>query len=235
MTNQPFSLVCLPFAGSGASFYRAWPPVPFDCPGRVLAVQFPGREELFGEEPFDDVRSAGAALVPGVLDEADPASPLVLFGHSLGAVVAYEMARVIERSHPGRLSHLYVSGSPGPQGGRAERATGLDDEEFLARVHEFAGYRHEAFDVPELREILLPVLRADVAMHENYQPADGEPLSAPITALRGADDRLVSARQAREWADWTQGTFAYQELPGSHMYLTESPDPLLRVLSGTRL
>ncbi|MBT2481660.1 thioesterase II family protein [Streptomyces sp. ISL-94] len=235
MTNQPFSLVCLPFAGSGASFYRAWPPAPFDGPGRVLAVQFPGREELFGEKPFDDVQSAGAALVPDVLDEADPSTPLVLFGHSLGALVAYEMARAIERSHPGRLSHLYVSGSPGPQGGRVERATGLDDEEFLARVYEFAGYRHEAFDVPELREILLPVLRADVAMHENYQPADGEPLSTPITALRGADDLLVSARQAREWADWTQGTFSYQELPGSHMYLAESPDPLLRVLSGTRL
>lgn len=235
MTKQPFTLVCLPFAGSGASFYRAWPPVPFGGPGRVLAVQFPGREELFGEEPFDDVRTAGAALVPDVLAESAPDAPLVLFGHSLGAVVAYEMARVVERSHPGRLGHLYVSGSPGPRGGRAERATGLDDEEFLACVHEFAGYRHEAFDVPELRELLLPVLRADVAMHENYQPADDEPLSAPITALRGADDLLVSARQSHEWADWTTGAFAYQELPGSHMYLAESPDPLLRVLSGTRL
>lgn len=235
MTNQPFTLVCLPFAGSGASFYRAWPPIPFGGQARVLAVQFPGREELFGEEPFDDVRSAGAALVPDVLDEADPDAPLILFGHSLGAVVAYEMARAIERSHSGRLSHLYVSGSPGPRGGRTERATGLDDEEFLARVHGFAGYRHEAFDVPELREILLPVLRADVAMHENYRPADGEPLAAPITALRGADDLLVSARQSREWAAWTRGAFAYRELPGSHMYLTESPDPLLRVLSSTRL
>ena len=173
-------------------------------------------------------------LAAEVLEELDEA-PIVLFGHSLGAVIAYEMAHTIEQKRPGRLRRLYVSGSPGPNGGRTERATGLGDEEFLDRVHEFAGYRHEAFDVPELREVLLPVLRADVAMHENYRPAERDPLYVPVTALRGADDRLVARQQALEWAATTRRDFAYEELPGGHMYLVEDPEPLLRVLSGALL
>lgn len=231
MSHQPFSLLCLPFAGSGASFYRGWPDAPLDGRGRIVPLQLPGREELFGEDPFVDASEAAADLVPRALEAAGPDAPLVLFGHSLGAVIAYELARVIEETSPGRLRRLYVSGSPGPDGGRSERATGLDDEEFLARVHELAGYRHEAFDVPELREVLLPVLRADVAMHEDYRPGDRAPLSVPVVALRGADDALVSREQAHEWSVTTSGGFAYRELAGGHMYLAEDPVPLLRLLS----
>ncbi|MGW2817876.1 thioesterase II family protein [Streptomyces sp. NPDC001415] len=230
-SSEPLSLVCLPFAGSGAGFYRAWAQRP--TPGlTILPVQLPGREEQFIEAPFTDAAEAAARLAPHVVDLTAGTGRFALFGHSLGAVLSYELAHALTALCHEGLSHVYVSGSPGPWHGRDARATGLSDDEFLERVREFAGYRHEAFDDPDLRELLLPVLRADVAMHENYKPSRDEPLRVPVTALRGADDALVSAEHARQWHTTTSADFRYTELPGGHMYLADSPDELLRTIAG---
>ncbi|WP_280403518.1 thioesterase II family protein [Nocardia brasiliensis] len=230
-THQLF-LACLPFAGSGAGFFRDWEKL--DIPEvTVLPVQLPGREERFPDDPFTEVADAVAELTPKILADADDHAPIALFGHSLGAVLAYEIARELERiGHPG-MRHLFVSGSPGPHNGRTERATGLADAEFLAGVQRFAGYRHAAFDDPELVEVLLPVLRADVQMHENYRATSTEPLSVPITALRGERDELVSREQAEQWTTVTRGRFTYRELPGGHMYLVDEPEQLLRLIAGS--
>ncbi|MFG3198389.1 thioesterase II family protein [Streptomyces sp. NPDC048208] len=219
------TLVCLPFAGGGASFYRAWQDLPDYAP-RVAPLQLPGREERFIENPFRDVLDAADALAPQVAASADGV-PFALFGHSLGAVIAFEIARRLDTDGEGRPVHLFVSGSPGPWTGRAQRATGLDDDEFLARVREFAGYQHDALADPDLRDLLLPALRADVEMHENYKAVSEDPLSIPITALRGADDQLVTRKQAEEWKDATTAAFQVLEPEGGHMYLTSSPLPVI--------
>lgn len=228
--GAPPPVVCLPFAGSGAGFYRAWR----NRPGNgvtVLPVQLPGREELFGEEPFTDVIEAAARLAPQVAELTSALPGFALFGHSLGAVLSYEIARELVRLGGPVPARLFVSGSPGPNTGRDDRATGLDDEEFIARVQEFAGYRHAAFDNPDLRELLLPSLRADVAMHENYKPSSNVPVAVPVTSLRGADDALVTGEQARQWREVTSAEFTYLELPGGHMYLADAPDTLLQTLA----
>ncbi|MFJ4096748.1 thioesterase II family protein [Kitasatospora sp. NPDC089913] len=232
MSAQSTVLACLPFAGSGAGFFREWEKL--EIPGvRLLPVQLPGREERFLDDPFAKVADAVAELTPRILADAGEGAELALFGHSLGAVLAYEIAGELERiGHPG-LRHLFVSGSPGPQDGRAERATGLADEEFIAGVQRFAGYRHAAFDDPELVEVLLPILRADVELHENYRPTRTDPLSVPVTALRGEQDGLVSRAQAEQWAGTTTGPFSYRELPGGHMYLVDDPERLLRLTAAS--
>ncbi|WP_439678573.1 thioesterase II family protein [Embleya sp. MST-111070] len=231
MSAKPFSLVCLPFAGSGAGFFRAWAEIPTHGI-EVLPVQLPGREELFLDEPFTDVLEAAAWLAPRVVDHTEGAERFALFGHSLGAVLCHEIARELLRLGHRGPDHVYVSGSPGPWSGRDRRATGLDDDEFLGRVQEFAGYRHAAFDDPDLRELLLPVLRADVSMHEDYRPSSNEPIDIPFTSLRGADDALVSSEHARQWREVTKREFRYVELPGGHMYLADSPEALLRTIVG---
>jgi surfactin synthase thioesterase subunit len=230
MSLNQLPLVCLPFAGSGAGIYRAW--ADLAVPGvTVLPVQLPGREELFLDEPLTDAVAAAAQLAPRIADLTE-GQQFALFGHSLGAVLCYEIALELDRLGNQGLEHLYVSGSPGPSNGREARATGLDDAEFLERVQEFAGYRHAAFDDPDLRELLLPVLRADVAMHENYKPSSSEPLRVPVTSLRGADDVLVTREHAQQWRDVTRGDFRYLELSGGHMYLIDSPEALLRAVAG---
>ncbi|MGA5817913.1 thioesterase II family protein [Kitasatospora sp. NPDC094028] len=220
------SLVCLPFAGGGASFYRAWKQFQRDDLA-IVPLQLPGREERFIDEPYQDAVAAGSELADQVLDLTRGQGPIALFGHSLGAVLAYETARQLEARGVEELRHLFVSGSPGPWTGRTARATGLDDEGFLARVGEFAGYQHDALADPDMRELLLPILRADVAMHEDYKPVSDQPLRTPITSLRGADDELVSGEEAEQWRAATAAGFARVELPGEHMYLVDSPVPLL--------
>jgi len=222
-------LACLPFAGGGAGFYRAWKETPQGCPA-IVAIQLPGREERFIDEPFHDVQEAAAELATQVVERTRGAGPVSLFGHSLGAVLAYEVARRLEQDGGCDLRHLFVSGSPGPWSSRSERATGLGDDDFIAQVREFAGYRHDALADLDMREVLLPALRADVEMHENYKPVSHEPLGLPVTAVRGLDDRLVSRDEVAQWQTVTSGTFKLVEVPGPHMYLVDSPHSLLETV-----
>ncbi|RDI25334.1 thioesterase II family protein [Lentzea flaviverrucosa] len=231
MASTALPLACLPFAGSGAGVYRAWRHLDSDAL-HIVPIQLPGREELYLESAFIDAVRAARWLTPRVL-EAVGGQRFALFGHSLGAVLAYEIAQELARTGNTSLQHVYVSGSPGPGHVRENQATGLDDEAFLARVREFAGYRHSALDSPDLRELLLPTLRSDVEMHENYRPSTTEPLRVPVTALRGVDDTLVTAEQVRGWEETTVKTFTHVELPGGHMYLVDGPEALLNAISGS--
>jgi len=222
-------LVCFPYAGSGASCFLPWSRLP-DLGFEVLAVQLAGREDRCEEEPHTEVAAAVADLLPELEAALDGERRVALFGHSLGAVLAYETAQRLVRDGIAEVARLFVSGSPGPWSGRRERAAGLDGQQFLDRVQELAGYRHPALDHPQLRELILPALRADVVMHESYRPSWPGPLEAPITALRGVDDALVSREQAREWRRATCRDFRLLELPGGHMYLVDSGAGVARAL-----
>jgi surfactin synthase thioesterase subunit len=160
-------------------------------------------------------------------------SEVAIFGHSLGAVLAFELARRLEKSAELSVRHLFVSGSPGPWSRREDRASGMSDTAFLARVREFAGYDHPALVDEELRELILPTLRADVEMHETYRAVDGARVSAPVTALLGVDDSLVSTEEAGDWARATTSAFHLSHLPGGHMYLTEQPAAVLQLIADT--
>lgn len=227
--SQP-ALVCLPFAGAGASFYRPWSSDAYRSKLRIVPLQLPGRERRIDEQPHRDVRAAVDELAGQLPQALDGAARIVLFGHSLGAVLAYELAARLTATPGVELVRLFVSGSPPPDAPREQRATGLPDDEFLTRVAEFAGFNHAALDDPEVRELVLPTLRADIQMHEDYRPGTHDPLPVPVTALRGTGDKLVGAGEAMGWAKFTGRDFGYAELPGGHMYLVESSAPLLRLI-----
>lgn len=224
---NPIPLVCLPFAGAGASFFYPWNAAAGENI-EVVAIQLPGREWRIGEEPYLDASTAADDLFAEIGGELG-GGPVLLFGHSLGAVLAYELAHRFCESPDYDVIRLIVSGSPGPWTRRSRRATGLSDAEFFERVSEFAQYDAETMRNPEVRELVLPTLRADVEMHEDYLPSRHDPLRAPITSLRGRDDELVSADRAAEWAKATSMDFEYADLPGGHMYLVEDPGEILRV------
>lgn len=223
-------MLCLPFAGAGASAFRRAQEFPDDTV-RICPLQLPGREERFGEPPFTDAAEAVADLLPAALDLAAGSPAVAVFGHSLGAVLAFELAHQLRRLPRPELVRVFVSGSPGPWTRREPRATGLSDEDFLGQVRGFAGYSHPALEHPELREMLLPTLRADVELHENYLAPPGRLLDVPITSIRGSEDELVSAEQAAQWQAATSAGCRLRELPGNHMYLIDSPVELVRLMA----
>ncbi|EWM13734.1 thioesterase II family protein [Kutzneria sp. 744] len=214
-------LVCLPFAGAGPSFYRAWAGMVDGL--EVEPVPLPGRERLIDVVPYGDLHVAADSV------SADMTGPIVLFGHSVGGVLAYEIAR---RLGP-EVLHLVVSGTPPPGGRRAPRVSGLPDDEFLAEVERLTGYRHPAFDHPEMRDLLLPALRADFQMDEDYVPSPGGHVDVPITVVRGADDELAGAADVDAWRTFTTCGCDVAEMPGGHMYLAQDPGPLLRLIVET--
>jgi surfactin synthase thioesterase subunit len=224
------SLLCLPFAGSGASFFHPWNRL--GLRGVVATpLQLPGRERRLAEEPYRDMHAAADGLLPAAL-KATAGGPVALFGHCfLGAVLAYELTRRLVGT--GRVSHLFVSAARPPSSGRVSDVAGLSDDEFLAYVAKTTGYRHAAFDIPEMRELLLPTLRADFEMDETYSAVDEEPLDVPVTAVFARDDTFVSRDEVNGWHEMTTGKFSLVEMPGGHMYLADGVEPLLELISTT--
>ncbi|MEV6380407.1 alpha/beta fold hydrolase [Streptomyces sp. NPDC051773] len=235
-THDTTKLICLPYAGAGASFYRPWKALAGDAL-EIVPLQLPGRERLIDEEPHRDAHRAVDGLLTRLREELGDGGGhrVAVFGHSLGAVLAYELAHRLVDEPGVELLHVFVSGSPEPARGRERRATGLSDEEFLARVGDFAGYHHPALDDPEMREMILPALRADVEMHENYTPSTGLPLQAPLTVVRGEDDDLVGYDDAESWSKVAGRDFEHVEVPGGHMYLTDAAPALVRLIVSTVL
>ena len=229
----PIRLLCLPYAGGGASFFKAWRRIDSSTVD-IIGIQLPGRENLIRQPHPATVADAVDAVLPACEEHLAQPAPVCLFGHSSGAVIAFEIARRLDVLAPGRVSRLFVSGSAAPWLGRPGSATGLSDDKFVTAVQSFAGATHPALAEPRLRSLVLPPLRADVRMHEEYQVPFGIATDTPITAMRGDQDALISEAATKEWAHATRGDFDYVTLPGEHMYLTDGRADLIALVSSYR-
>ncbi|MFB7370624.1 thioesterase II family protein [Streptomyces sp. NPDC056222] len=219
-------LVCLPHAGGWASFFRPWTdllPTAYDH--RV--VQYPGRESRMADPYVPELHELADQVAEALLPLRD--LPLVLFGHSMGASLAYEVARRLEgRGH--KLHHLVVSSHGAP--GTRERGTvhTLDDAAFLDRIRELGGIDDAVLDHPELLELVLGPLRSDYRLIETYRPRELPVLSCPITAVRGDRETGHTPDQARAWGELTDGDFALITRPGGHFHLKDRPADLIAEL-----
>ncbi|PYC69273.1 thioesterase [Micromonospora arborensis] len=225
---MPTPLICLPFAGAGTSYYHGWRPL---CGDRfdIRPGLLPGRERRIDVAPLRDVHAAVDDLLPTLAG----AGEVVLFGHCLGALIAFELAHRLVEEPDVTVAALIVSGAAAPGEARSLGATGLPDDAFLDRVAEFAGVADDAMTDPELRELILPTLRADVEMFEHYLPGTSELLPVPITAVVGRDDALVPLGKAAGWSTSTSKDFTLHDLPGGHMYLTDSVERVLSLIDVT--
>ncbi|WP_413105193.1 thioesterase II family protein [Streptomyces sp. Inha503] len=226
---MPVALLCIPYAGAGASLFRQWKRHSFQWM-EVDPVQLPGREELFAAEPLTSMAEVVDLCVDRIRKMPREA-PFALFGHSFGALVAYETAQRLAAEGPRLPERLIVSGAAAPWLPRPVTGSGsLTDDEFVARVREVVGYDHPAFHDAELRGLLLPSLRADLGINDQYTPSSTDLLPIPLTVLRGADDQLVSRQEAELWSKATSQPTELLELPGDHMYFSLDPKPLLTEL-----
>jgi pyochelin biosynthetic protein PchC len=210
-------LVCFPYAGGAANyFFRLSAALEPDI--EVLAVQYPGRQDRLDEPLVDDIAVLAeriAAALPRWVDRA-----IAFLGHSMGAIVGYEVARRWEAQGQ-TIEHLYASGRRPPSRFRPSTLHQRDDAGFLAGLAEFGGQAVELLAHPELGPLLMPAVRNDYKAIETYRHVPGAPLSCPVTALVGDADPLVTLDEARAWAEETTGPFALRVFAGGHFYLTD--------------
>lgn len=222
-------LVAFPFAGGGASVFRLWPELlPADI--ELCAVQLPGRETRFKELGFvrmtELARSAADALQP-LTDR-----PIVLFGHSMGALAAFELAREWRRRGVPAPQRLIVSGHAAPHRparGRALHA--LSDDAFRSELRRLNGTPEGVLENEELFQAFLPTLRADFAVCETYTCADEAPLDLPIVAVAGIGDPRANFDDLDAWRIHTRSGFSLRLHPGDHFYLQSHREELLAYLN----
>lgn len=182
------------------------------------------------EKPFTRMPELVAAISQAMLTHLY--KPFAFFGHSLGAIVSFEVSRLLRREHHREPQHLFVSGSGAPQTSDKGRALhDLPDSKFLKGLRELNGTPREILESNELMQLLLPTLRADFAVSETYVYRPESPLDCPITAFGGLQDREVSRRRLEAWRNQTNASFSLQMFAGDHFFLHDAA-PLLQALTG---
>ncbi len=224
-------LFCFPYAGGSAAVYRNWTDLPAEID--VCPVQLPGRDERFREPAFTRADALCDALVVALADYLD--RPFAVFGHSMGAIIAYEFTRRLQaRGLSPR--HLFVSGQRAPHIPlRRPQSYALPDPAFKNRLRELNGTPEEVLQDAELMELLLPRLRGDFELSETYACADDIPLSCPITAFGGAQDHEVSRTDIAAWRILTTSAFDTAIFPGGHFYLEQEGQTLRRRIAARLL
>ncbi|MER7700556.1 alpha/beta fold hydrolase [Streptomyces sp. NPDC096095] len=213
-------LICVPFAGAGPAAFQGWSGL---LPESVepWLLRLPGRESRFREEPRTEVplvvKEAAAVLGPA-LD-----GPYALFGHSLGALIAFELARELRRSYGAEPAHLSVSARSAPHLPlRHAVVHQLPDDLFLDALDvRFNAIPPAIRDEPQMRALYLPVLRADVTLLETYEYTEEAPLDCPITAYGGMEDPEFRGTELAEWSRHTASSHRLRMFPGGHFFLNE--------------
>ena len=220
-------LFCFPYAGAGASIFHTWSDgVPADV--EVCPIQLPGRGIRLRERPFTELLPLVEALADALAPLLD--QPFAFFGHSLGALVSFELAREIRRRYARHPARLFVSAGRAPQIPHfGPPINHLPEKAFLAELRCLNGTPEELLNHKELMEIALPLLRADFAVYETYMYSAEPLLDCPISVFGGLQDRRVNESDLEGWRAQSTGCFSLRMFHGDHFFLKQSI--VLRVLA----
>ncbi|KUN75151.1 thioesterase II family protein [Streptomyces griseoruber] len=222
------SLVCFPHAGGSASYFRplasALAPV-----AEVLPVQYPGRQDRRAEPPITSIPRLADEIL-AVL-ESLPRRRLVLFGHSMGACLAFEVARRIEQRSALELLGLVASGRTAPPTLRDRGVRSMDDDGVIAEIRRLNGTDDRLLLDDDVIRMIMPAIRGDYEAVESYRYEPGPRLRCPVSVLVGDDDPQVTPAEAQGWRDHTEGGFTLRRFPGGHFYLAEQNTQVARALT----
>ena len=219
-------LFCFPYAGVGAAVYRSWAErLPAEL--EVCAVQLPGRGNRLREPAIDNMRALVEALLPALMPQLD--LPFAFFGHSMGSVLAFEVAQRLVKVGDMFPVHLFVSGRRPPHvPGHDPTLHVLTDDQFVAEVgRRYGGIPAEVLNEPDLMALLLPCLRADIHALETHVPGPTVALPCPISAFGGANDPLTPREHLEAWRGLTRSDFRVRMFPGDHFYLDSQREAIL--------
>ncbi|MBL1097954.1 thioesterase II family protein [Streptomyces coffeae] len=223
--NAPVRLVCFPHAGGSASFYfPVSAALENDCD--VATLQYPGRQDRRTEPNLDDIGVLADRIAPVVAPLFD--RPVVFFGHSMGAIIAFEVTRRLQgRRHTPAM--LFASGRRAPSTHRVEIVHQRDDDGIVAELKSMSGTDAQVLGDEELLRMVLPAIRSDYRAIETYGPVDAT-VDCPVTALVGDDDPKTTVREADAWRAHTTAAFNIQVFRGGHFYLSPRAAEVIAVI-----
>jgi surfactin synthase thioesterase subunit len=220
-------LLCLPHAGGSASYY--YPVSAALSPAvEVLAVQYPGRQDRHREPLIEEIEQLADGVVAAC--STFDRTPLVLFGHSMGATVAFEVTRRLIAAGGPPPIRLFVSGRRAPSRWRDEDVHTRSDEGIIAELNRLSGTDSSMLGDEEVLRMILPVVRSDYRAIETYRGEGAGSVPVPITVLVGDADPLTTVDEAADWAAHTTAGFDLQVFPGGHFYLAERPAEVLAAI-----
>ncbi len=222
-------LFCFPFGGTGASFYRDWQSALHNSI-EVCPIQPPGREERLSEKPFTDLASLVTEL--GEVLEPYLDRPFAFFGHSMGALISFELARYLRRLNQPMPAYLFISGRPAPQIPLTDLPTfDLPDSEFIKELRQIQGTPESVLQNPELMALFLPLLRADFELCQTYHYNHELPLNCPFFVFGGLTDSDISQESLVSWRAQTTYPMKLQMFPGDHFFILNAQQSILQIVS----
>ena len=230
--NAKIKLFCFHYAGGGASIFRSWTNNVIES-AEVIAVQLPGREDRYNEALLTDIEKIIEKLCTYFEKQCIRQSqPFVFFGHSLGALVAFELIRKLRRNKLVLPNHLIVSGSKSPQiTNNKPLKYLLPDEQFIVELSKYNGIPEEVLNNKELIKMCLPIIKADFTIIETYKYKTEVALTCPITTLGGLNDHTVNREHILAWKAQTNSLFRSHFLPGDHFFVKDSYKQVIQLIN----
>ncbi|WP_414581134.1 SDR family NAD(P)-dependent oxidoreductase [Scytonema sp. PCC 10023] len=217
-----------PYLGGSSSAFLSWSDdLPPDI--EVCALQLPGGTDRLGEQPFDELTPLVETLARVLLPYLD--KPFAFYGHSLGALLCFELARYLRRENGKIPTHLFIGALHAPQLPHPSSSIAQISEEEALKKASLIDLPESIQQNTELMRLLLPVLKVGVLMVENYTYSESEPLDCPITAFGGMQDKVITQEHLSAWREQTSSAFKLQMLSGNHLFLHSDQELLLQAIS----
>ncbi|EEM49205.1 MULTISPECIES: thioesterase II family protein [Bacillus] len=216
--DAEFTLFCFPHAGGTSELYKNWDEIINEnC--NVCILTLPGRGRMALEKPFQDISKVLEQLSRDI--ESLLEKPFIFFGHSMGALISYELAKLLQKNFKKQPDHIYVSSYPAPHLLNENLIKDeINDAELIIKLKELNGTPKEILSHKRFIKMLLPIIRADFAVLNSYNFKEGVILDCPITAIIGTNDNL-NIEQAKEWFKHTTNMFTLKIYHGDHFYLND--------------
>jgi medium-chain acyl-[acyl-carrier-protein] hydrolase len=227
--NSQIRLFCLPFAGKGASTYQNWHQ---DLPVNIAVhpIQLPGRENRLSEPLFTKLPALINSLTEAIYPYLD--RPFAFFGHSMGALISFELTRQLRREYGLEPIHLFISGRLAPQRRRLSPPLhNLPERVFIDKLRSFNGTPEAVLQNTDLMNLLVPILRADLGMCEKYLYQPEQPFNCPISCFGGLQDLEAELEDLWGWKEHTTSSFNLRMLPGNHFFLLDAKRSILSAIT----
>lgn len=232
--NFQHCLICFPYAGGGASVYSGWHTLK-QVGISVWALSLPGRGHRYHEKPVTALAPLLEQLIPEVFRISANKS-VSFFGHSMGALIAYELACLLEQRKLLEISRLFLSGrSPVSQQDDEPAYHLLSNAELMSKLIDLGGIPKEIKEHPEILQLMLPTLRADFELIETWQSRSSSTSECPIIALAGSDDFRASVEKMEHWNSHTRSSFKLHEFDGGHFFLSDYQSDIIQLVRNALL